>query len=120
MSGINPDLERASKMLGAGAWGTFRRVILPLALPGIAIAFCLNFVANFSVFPSAVLVGEPNAITRVLAVTAFREAYEQYNKPLGTAIALVMGGIELAVVGIVLFLRGRFTRGATLGGGKGV
>ncbi len=119
MSGINPDLERASKMLGVGAWGTFRRVILPLALPGIAIAFCLNFVANFSVFPSAVLVGEPNALTRVLAVQAFRAAYEQYNRPAGTAIALVMGGIELAVVGGVLFLRGRFTRGATLGGGKG-
>jgi len=33
------------------------RIIFPLSLPGIAVAFCLNFVANFSVFPSANLVG---------------------------------------------------------------
>ena len=119
MSGINPDLEKASSMLGASAWQTFKRVILPLALPGITIAFCLNFVANFTVFPSAVLVGEPNALTRVLSIAAYRAYAEQTNPPVGTAIALIMGGIELLMVSVVLYLRGRFTRGATLGGGKG-
>ncbi len=119
LSGINPDLERASRMLGASQWRTFRRVILPLALPGIAIAFCLNFVANFSVFPSAVLVGRPDDQTRVLSVMAWRSTYEQNNPPLGTAIALTMGVIELLVVACVLWGRSRLARGATLGGGKG-
>ncbi len=119
MSGINPDLERASRMLGAKAWHTFWRVIFPLTLPGVAIAFCLNFVANFSVFPSAMLVGEPNLLTRVMSIAAYQSAFEQYNQPLGTAIALVMGVIELAVVGLVLWLRSRLAGGATLGGGKG-
>ncbi|MHB8627336.1 MAG: ABC transporter permease [Aggregatilineales bacterium] len=120
MSGINPDLERASRMLGASAWQTFRRVILPLTLPGIAIAFCLSFVANFTVFPSAQIVGEPNRLTRVLAITAYRAAYEgNYNPPPGIAIALIMGAIELLVVAVVLGLRYRFVRGGTLGGGKG-
>lgn len=119
MSGINPDLERASRMLGAGRWRTFREVIFPIALPGIAIAFCLNFVANFTVFPSAMLVGEPNALTRVLSIAAYRAAYDQQNPPLGSAIALVMGVIEFAVVALVLYLRNRLARGATLGGGKG-
>src|SRR5581483_1843111 len=76
MSGINPDLERASRMLGASAWRTFWRVIWPLILPGVAIAFCLNFVANFTVFPSAVLVGRPDDLTKVLSIVAFRAAYE--------------------------------------------
>jgi len=119
MSGINPDLEKASRMLGAGRWRTFRQVIFPMALPGIAIAFCLNFVANFSVFPSAVLVGEPNALTRVLSIAAYRAAFEQNNPPFGTAIALIMGVIEFAVVALVLVMRGRLARGATLGSGKG-
>ncbi len=119
MSGINPDLEKASRMLGASAWRTFRRVMLPLTLPGIAIAFCLNFVANFSVFPSAQIIGEPERLTRVIAIAAYRAAYEYQNPPLGIAIALVMGLIELLIVGLVLWLRGAFTRGATLGGGKG-
>ncbi len=119
MSGINPDLERASRMLGARAWDTFWRVIFPLTLPGAAIAFCLNFVANFSVFPSAMLVGEPNVATRVMSIAAYQAAFEDYNQPLGTGIALVMGVIELAVVGLVLWGRSRLARGATLGGGKG-
>ncbi len=119
LSGINPDLERASRMLGAGQWRTFWRVIFPLALPGIAIAFCLNFVANFTVFPSAVLVGRPDDQTRVLSIMAWRSTYEQNNPPLGTAIALMMGLIELIVVLTVLWGRSRFTEGATMGGGKG-
>lgn len=119
MSGISPDMERASRMLGAGRWRTFRQVIFPMALPGIAIAFCLNFVANFTVFPSAVLVGEPNALTRVLSIAAYRAAYDQQNPPLGTAIALVMGVIEFLVVALVLWLRNRMARSSTLGTGKG-
>lgn len=119
MSGISPDLERASRMLGASHWRTFWRVILPLTLPGVAVAFCLNFVANFSVFPTAVLVGRPDDQTRVLSIMSWRSAYEQNNLPLGTAIALTMGFIELLVVVLVLWLRNRATRGATMGGGKG-
>ncbi len=119
MSGISPDLERASRMLGASRWQTFWRVLFPLAVPGIAIAFCLNFVANFSVFPSANLVGEPSAATRVISIAAFQAAYDQNNRPLGIAIALVMGVIELAIIAFVLWLRGRMSRGATMGGGKG-
>ncbi len=119
MSGISPDLERASRMLGAKAWDTFWRVIFPLTLPGAAIAFCLNFVANFSVFPSAMLVGEPNVATRVMSIAAYQAAFEMYDQPMGTGIALVMGIIELAVVGLVLWGRSRLARGATLGGGKG-
>ncbi len=119
MSGISPDLERASRMLGANASRTFWQVIWPLTLPGVAIAFCLNFVANFSVFPSAVLVGRPDDQTRVLSVVAFRSAFESNNPAQGTAIAFVMGVIELLVVILVLWLRSRMSRSATLGTGKG-
>ncbi|HTK05750.1 MAG TPA: ABC transporter permease subunit [Ktedonobacteraceae bacterium] len=120
MSAINPDLERASRMLGAKASQTFWRVVLPISLPGIAVAFCLNFVANFSVFPSANLVGEPSHETRVLAIAAYETAFTSYNIPLGTAIALLMGLIELVVIGVVLWLQSKSARGATISGGKGV
>ncbi len=119
MSAINPDLERASRMLGASTWTTFWRIILPLSLPGIAIAFCLNFVSNFSVFPSANLVGEPTQATHVIAVEAYNQAFNNFKQPLGTAIALIMGGIELAVIAIVLWLQSLTARGAAIAGGKG-
>ena len=119
MSAISPDLERASRMLGAKALQTFWRVVLPLTLPGIAVAFCLNFVANFSVFPTANLLGDPSRETRVLAIAAYETAFTNYNIPLGTAIALIMGVIELVVIGLVLWLQNKTARGATISGGKG-
>ena len=119
MSAINPDLERASRMLGARSWHTFWRIIFPLSLPGIAVAFCLNFVANFSVFPTANLVGDPARETRVLSIAAYETAFTNYNVPLGTAIALIMGVIELIIVVLVLWLQGRMARSAAISGGKG-
>jgi putative spermidine/putrescine transport system permease protein len=120
MSAINPNLERASSMLGANPWQTFWRIIFPLSLPGIAVAFCLNFVANFSVFPTANLVGEPARETRVLAIAAYETAFTNYNRPLGTAIVLIMGVIELLVILLVLWLQNRMARSAAISGGKGV
>jgi putative spermidine/putrescine transport system permease protein len=119
MSAINPDLERASRMLGARSWHTFWHIIFPLSLPGIAVAFCLNFVANFSVFPTVNLVGDPASETRVLAIAAYETAFVNYNVPLGTAIALIMGVIELIVIALVLWLQSRMARSAAISGGKG-
>ena len=44
ISGIDPTLEKSARTLGAGPWAVFRRVMLPLMAPGIAIAFALVFV----------------------------------------------------------------------------
>jgi putative spermidine/putrescine transport system permease protein len=46
ISGIDPSLESSARMLGAGPWTVFRRVMLPLIAPGLAIAFALVFVMS--------------------------------------------------------------------------
>jgi len=117
LSGIDPSLERAAATLGAGWWSRFWRITLPLLAPGLATTFCLTFVLAFSVFPSAVLVGEPAGATRVISIAAYHAAYESYDYPLGSAIAVVMGVVELAVVAAVLGVRALFYTGST--GGKG-
>jgi putative spermidine/putrescine transport system permease protein len=119
MSAVSPDLERASRMLGANEWQTFWRINFPLSLPGIAIAFSLNFVANFSVFPTAVVVGDPNGASNVVAYAAWYQAFVNYNLPMGTSIAIAMGFIQLAIIGIILWLQRRFTVGSMISGGKG-
>jgi putative spermidine/putrescine transport system permease protein len=117
LSGIDPTLERAAATLGASPWQRFRWIMLPLLVPGLATTFCLTFVLAFSVFPSAVLVGDPAGSTRVLALVAYQAAYEHYDYSMASAIAMLMGVIELAVVALVLFWRSRFYSGST--GGKG-
>jgi putative spermidine/putrescine transport system permease protein len=116
VSGIDPMLERAAATLGAGPWLRFRRVTLPLLAPGLAITFCLTFVLAFSVFPSAILVGDPSGSTRVISVAAYRAAFEEYDYSMGSAIAMIMAAVELAVIVLVLVWRSRLYRGATTGG----
>ncbi|MFI6076260.1 ABC transporter permease [Actinoplanes sp. NPDC051343] len=117
LSGIDPTLERAAATLGAG-WGQrFLRITLPLLAPGLATTFCLTFVLAFSVFPSAVLVGDPAGSTRVISIAAYHAAYEVYDYALASAIAVVMGIVELLVVAAVLGVRSLFYTGST--GGKG-
>ena len=116
VSGIDPNLERAAQMLGANAWQRFRRIMLPLMIPGIATAFALSFVATFAVFPSAVMVGQPAGDTRVIAIAAWQAAYERFDYSAASAIAIVMAGIEVLVLAIVLIGRSRFYRGPASGG----
>ena len=111
VTGIDPSLEQAAATLGAKPWARFRHIFLPLLVPGFAITFCLTFVQMFSVFPSAVLLGEPAGETRVISVAAYTAAYEQYNDSMAAAIAMIMGAVQLVIVSIVLALRGVFYRG---------
>lgn len=112
-SGIDPNLENSARALGAGPWQVFKKVMLPLMAPGIAFAASLEFLVTFSVYPSAVLVGDPAGSTRVIAMAAYQAAFEQYNQPFGSAIAIIMALVQLAVVVGILYLRGRFYRGST-------
>ena len=117
LSGIDPTLERAAATLGASRSQRFRRITLPLLAPGLATTFLLTFVLAFSVFPSAVLVGNPAGSTRVISLAAYQAAYEQYDYSYASAIAMIMGAVELVVVAIVLVWRARLYTGST--GGKG-
>lgn len=118
LSGLDPSLEKAASTLGASARTRFRYILLPLLMPALAVNFCLSFVQMFSVFPAAVLLGEPAGATRVISIAAYQAAYEQYDAPMASAIAMIMGAVQLAIVAIVLGSRHLFYRGAT-GSGKG-
>jgi putative spermidine/putrescine transport system permease protein len=118
VTGIDPALERAGAVLGAGRRDRFWTILLPLLMPGLLITFALSFVQAFSVFPSAVLLGAPAGPTRVISIAAYTAAFEEYDYSLASAIAIVMGVSQLAIVAAVLGLRGIVYRGPA-GGGKG-
>jgi putative spermidine/putrescine transport system permease protein len=118
LSGIDPALEQAGATLGAGPWDRFKHILYPLLLPGLAITFCLSFVQAFSVFPSAVLLGAPSGPTRVISIAAYQAAFEEYDYSMASAVAMIMGVVQLAIVVVVLAARGLLYRGPA-GGGKG-
>ena len=116
VTGIDPSLEHAAATLGANARQRFGRILLPLLASGLAITFCLSFVQAFAVFPSAVLLGAPAGPTRVISIAAYEAAFEQYDYPLASAIAMVMALVQLAIVVLVLAGRSLLYRGSSSGG----
>jgi spermidine/putrescine transport system permease protein len=89
-------LIEASHDLGAGRWSTFRRVILPLSLPGILAGATFAFVLTFGDFLAPLLVGGSSGIMiSNVVVSDFGAAFAW---PIGAAISLCM---LLLVVGIL-------------------
>ena len=118
VTGIDPALEQAGAMLGARGAERFRHILLPLLLPGLVITFCLSFVQAFSVFPSAVLLGAPAGITRVISVAAYTAAFEEYDYSMASAIAMIMATVQVGIVALLLAAQSLFYSGPA-GGGKG-
>ncbi len=116
--GIDRTLENAAATLGASRAARFWRVVLPLAMPGILTAFMLALVESFAVFPSAILVGQPDNATHVLTLPIYQAASQRSDYTAAAAIAIIMTVIELAILGIMVLVRGRLYRGPA-GGGKG-
>ncbi|MCW2922206.1 MAG: binding-protein-dependent transport system inner rane component [Thermoleophilia bacterium] len=52
---VNPALESASRGMGLGAWGTFRRVTLPLAGPGVLAGAMLVFLTAMKELPATLI-----------------------------------------------------------------
>jgi putative spermidine/putrescine transport system permease protein len=116
VTGIDPTLARAAATLGASPWEQFRQIYLPLLLPGLTMTACLSFVQAFSVFPSAILLGSPAGPTRVISIAASEAAFESYDYSLASTIAIVMGFVQLLVVGGMLGARRFFYTGPVTGG----
>lgn len=94
---IPRNLVEASHDLGASPWSTFRRVILPLSLPGLLAGATFAFVLTLGDFLAPLLVGGPSGIMiSNIVVSLFGAAY---NWPLGAAISLCM---LLLVVGLLM------------------
>jgi len=105
---IPRNLVEASHDLGASPWSTFRRVILPLSLPGVLAGATFAFVLTLGDFLAPLLVGGASGIMiSNIVVSLFGAAY---NWPLGAAISLCM---LLLVMGL-LFATERLERKLTL------
>jgi putative spermidine/putrescine transport system permease protein len=63
-------------------------------------------------------VGAPAGPTRVIAIAAYTAAFEGYDYSMASAIAMIMGAVQLIIVVAVLALRSAFYRGPA-GGAKG-
>ncbi len=100
LQGIDPDLERAARSLGASSWKTLLRVIWPLSLPGVTSGAVLVFVLTVSAYVTPSLLGGYRVLTVPLLVV--QTVQELFNWPLGSALAIVFFVITIGIVAIYL------------------
>jgi multiple sugar transport system permease protein len=115
---IPKDLEEAALVDGATRFTAFRKVVIPLAAPGLATAGILTFIAAWNEFLFAVtLTSTPKART-VPAAIAFFTGSTEFEEPLGT-IAAASVVISVPLIFLVLFFQKRIVAGLTAGAVKG-
>ena len=101
LESLDPAIEEAAEVAGAGRWQLLRHVLLPLATPGILAGSVLTFMAAFGAF-SVPLVAGGNY--RPLAV----EIYKQIAVPIpprwsgASAIAVVMGLVQVGFLALYM------------------
>ena len=74
LAGLDPALAEAARDLGAGAWEVFRRVTLPLALPGIAAGALLVFTLSIDDYVVTSFVAGVGATTLPLHIYSLLKA----------------------------------------------
>ena len=98
---IPGELKEAAALDGAGAWGQFRHVTLPLMMPVVLAVSALEFMWNFNSFGLVYTLteGGPAGTTRLPMLFAYEEAFKYGN----IAYASALGMAIVVIIGLVLF-----------------
>jgi spermidine/putrescine transport system permease protein len=100
---IDPSLLEASRDLYASGWQTFRRVLLPLSMPGVIAGSILVFVPSLGAYVTpAILGGAKSTLLGSYIVTQFLTAR---NWPVGASLSFVLMAVMLAAT-LVYFRSG--------------
>lgn len=105
IEGIPRGVEEAAANLGAGPLTAFRRVVLPLALPGVAAGCVLVFILCMNAYATPVLLGGPQF--KMMAPAVYDQFVRGTNWPFGAALAflLLIVTLALTVIGSSLLAR---------------
>ncbi|AEF40942.1 carbohydrate ABC transporter permease [Hoyosella subflava] len=112
------ELEKAAKMDGATPYQAFRKVITPLAMPGVFTTAILVFIACWNDFLFAISFTTTSASRTVPAALSYFTGATTYERPTA-AIAAAAVIITIPIVIFVLFFQRRIVAGLTSGAVKG-
>jgi multiple sugar transport system permease protein len=112
------ELEKAAKMDGATPAQAFRRVIAPLAAPGVFTTAILVFIFCWNDFLFAISLTSTEASRTVPAALSFFTGASQFEAPVGTISAAAVV-ITIPIILFVLFFQRRIVAGLTSGAVKG-
>jgi multiple sugar transport system permease protein len=112
------EMEQAAQVDGATTWQAFRKVIVPLAAPGVFTAAILTFFFCWNDFVFGISLTSTDRARPVPAALAFFTGESQFEAP-ATAICAAAVVVTIPIVIIVLLFQRRIVAGLTSGAVKG-
>jgi multiple sugar transport system permease protein len=91
LQNIPADLHEAASIDGAGTWGRFRRVTLPLLSPATFLASVTAFIGAFEIFtwPLIDTNGGPGIATQTIVLYIYRDAFQNYQFGYSAVLSLI-------------------------------
>jgi len=105
IEGIPRQVEEAAANLGAGPLTAFRRVVLPLALPGVIAGSVLVFILCMNAYATPVLLGGPSF--KMMAPAVYDQFVRGTNWPFGAALAFILLVVTMGLTVVGSLLLGR-------------
>ncbi|MGH8828283.1 MAG: carbohydrate ABC transporter permease [Jiangellaceae bacterium] len=112
------ELEQAAQVDGATTWQAFRKVIVPLATPGVFTTAIIAFFIAWNDFIYGISLTSTERARTVPAALAFFTGASQFEQPTG-AISAAAVVVTIPVVILVLLFQRRIVAGLTQGAVKG-
>lgn len=97
--------EEAAANLGAAPVTVFRRVVLPLAMPGVAAGSVLVFILCMNAYATPVLLGGPQF--KMMAPAVYDQFVKSNNWPFGAALAFLLLIVTLTLTAVGSAVLGR-------------
>ena len=108
IEGINRNVEEAAFSLGAGPMTMFRRVLLPLSLPGILAGTILTFILGMNAYATPVLLGGPKF--KMMGPLVYGQ-FQLNNWPFGASVAFILMTATLTLTATAnILIQRRFRR----------
>jgi multiple sugar transport system permease protein len=112
------ELEQAAQVDGATPFQAFRKIIVPLAMPGIVTTFIIVFIICWNDFVFAISLTSTTAAETVPAAISSFPGVSQFSVPYGD-IAAAAVIVTIPVMLLVLIFQRRIVSGLTAGAVKG-
>jgi len=95
-TGMDRSIEMAAVSLGAGGWTLFRRVTLPLIMPGVTSGWLLAFINSFDDVTMTVFIATPGTTT--LPVRMFLHIQDTIDPLVAAVSALLIAGTAVLMM----------------------
>jgi multiple sugar transport system permease protein len=112
------EMEQAAQVDGATSWQAFRKVIVPLAAPGVFTAAILTFFFAWNDFVFGISLTSSEAARPVPASLAFFTGASQFTQPTA-AISAAAVVVTVPIIILVLLFQRKIVAGLTSGAVKG-